>query len=98
MTRPSTTSPRTPMDIGSNRQLFIDDLLVDAERTTNAALSLNLPRTTRKVLAVDRPWETLTVGGHGTVLDEGPVYRLYYLAMDLDMGLHFEFAGTEVPR
>lgn len=98
MTRPSTTSPRTPMDIGSNRQLFIDDLLVDAERTTNAARSLNPPRITRKVLAVHRPWETPTVGGYGTVLEEGPVYKLYYLAMDLDMGVHFEFAGTEICR
>ena len=44
-----------PIDIGSRRELFVDDHLIDS--MDGVRLLLNRPQPAGKVLAFDKPWE-----------------------------------------
>ena len=50
------------IDIGSRRELFIDDLLID--RMTGARLELHHPIPREVVLVHDQPWEGSGCGYH----------------------------------
>jgi len=61
--------------IGSRRELFLDDLLIDQMKNTR--LILHRPRDEGQVLAFDKPWE----GGfsaYATVIKNGDLFQLYY--------------------
>jgi hypothetical protein len=63
------------IDIGSQRELFVDDFLI--ARLTGTALALERPHDEGVVLHLDKPWE----GRHcsyTTVIKEGALFRLYY--------------------
>ena len=66
-----------PINIGSRREVFWDDYLVDAARTT-AQLTLHHPREREIVLDHDQPWEGDGCDYHCILKDDG-FYRLYYL-------------------
>jgi hypothetical protein len=66
------------IDIGSRRELFVDDLLID--RLNGARLELHLPQPREIVLRFDQPWEGL-YSGYETVLKDGDVFRFYYRGM-----------------
>jgi len=66
-----------PITVGSVRQLFIDNYLVD--RMDGAALKLHPPVSTETVLEPDSPWEGQTLA-YPSVLKDGDRYRLYYRA------------------
>ena len=66
------------MDIGSRRELFVDDLLVD--RLEGARLQLHPPQPREVVLRFDQPWEGL-YSGYETVLKDGDLFRFYYRGM-----------------
>jgi hypothetical protein len=65
-----------PVDIGSRRELFVDDYLIE-RLTGHAQLRLHRPTPREVVLVCDRPWE-----GNGcnymTVFQDGERYRMYY--------------------
>jgi hypothetical protein len=63
--------------VGSNRQLFLDDLFFD--RKENVDLVLHKPELREVALESDRPWES---GGvhYSTVLQDGNRYRMWYRA------------------
>lgn len=63
------------LDIGSRRELFVDDALI--EKLENARLILHSPTPREIVIVHDRPWEGSTCGYH-TVFKDGDLYRMYY--------------------
>ena len=64
-----------PVEIGSKRQLFVDEWLVDV--ATSTSLVLHPPREAEVVLRLDAPWED-TTAAYFTVLKDGDLYRMYY--------------------
>ena len=69
-----------PLDIGSRRELFVDEFLIDT--IEGAALRLQEPRPGGVAIAYDRPWES-SIAFYTTVLKDGDVYRMYYRAANL---------------
>lgn len=76
-----------PVDIGSRRELFVDDALVDRIEG-RAELRLHQPIPQNLVLVTDHPWE-----GNGTnyvtVFQDDETYRMYY------RGCHFSYLNEE---
>ena len=66
------------IDIGSRREVFWDDYLVDTSATTATRL-LHHPEYVGTVLTHDAPWEGDGCTYHNIVADEG-LYRMYYIA------------------
>ena len=76
--RASEPSGPQAIDIGSRRELFVDDLLID--RLAGTRLELHPPQPREIVLKFDQPWEGL-YSGYETVLKDGDVFRFYYRGM-----------------
>jgi hypothetical protein len=69
-------APRdTVLDLGTLRELMVDRFLV--EKLSGAALVLERPHDEGIVLRFDKPWEGAFCG-YATVLQDGPLFRLYY--------------------
>jgi hypothetical protein len=66
---------KSPVDIGSRVEMFVDDWLIDTSQ--GVELRLNTPLRQEIVLVTDRPWEG-PASAYFTVLRDGPMYRLYY--------------------
>ena len=64
-----------PIDIGSRRELFVDDYLI--ERMEGARQVLHHPTSREVSLVRDKPWEG-NVSGYTTVFQDGAIYRMYY--------------------
>lgn len=64
-----------PIEIGGQRELFVDDYLID--RLTETELELQEPREREVVIEHDEPWEGCASTYH-TVFRDGNVYRMYY--------------------
>ncbi len=65
------------LSIGSRRECFFDEYLIDPERTT-AEFRLHEPVRRECVLVHDKPWEGDGCDFHNIVRD-GDLYRMYYL-------------------
>lgn len=63
------------LNLGSQRELFIDHFLID--ELDNTRLVLHRPKDEGIVLKFDEPWEGRFCG-YVTILKDGPRYRLYY--------------------
>ncbi|MCH2161682.1 MAG: hypothetical protein MK085_07380 [Phycisphaerales bacterium] len=63
------------LDIGSDRQIFVDHFIVDSMR--GVQLELGRPRDDGAVFQFDRPWEG-PFCGYSTVIRDGDRYLLYY--------------------
>lgn len=72
------TLSAAPLDLGDQRELFIDGTVID--RLDNAALKLHAPAPREKVLIFDKPWEGLYCG-YTTVMKVGDTIRIYYRGM-----------------
>lgn len=72
-----------PLDIGSRRELFVDDTLID-RLAGKAALRLHHPVPQEIALEHDAPWEGSGCGYH-SVFQDGPLYRMYYKAWHIDV-------------
>jgi hypothetical protein len=68
------------LDIGSRRELFVDNYLID-KLTGQANLALHKPAMKEVVLVHDAPWEGNTSGYH-VIFQDGDLYRMYYRASD----------------
>ena len=69
--------PRT-IQLGSNRELFVDYHLIDTGATSGIGLVLQTPVDEGKVMDFDdEPWES-EFSGYCTVLKDNGLYRLYY--------------------
>lgn len=71
-----------PLDIGSQRELFVDDYLV-GQLGGEARQTLQKPVPREVVLVTDKPWEGNTCAYY-TIFQDGDVYRMYY------RGSHFD--------
>lgn len=65
-----------PIDIGSRRELFVDDALVD-RLSDGAALKLHHPVAREIAMRFDQPWEGNT-SGYVTVMRDGELLRMIY--------------------
>jgi hypothetical protein len=70
-----------PIDIGSRRELFVDDLLIE-RLDGKAVIELRHPQPEDLALIHDAPWEG-TGSGYHSVFQDGPLYRMYYKAWHL---------------
>jgi len=61
--------------IGTNRQLFVDDYLIESMQGVNLKLHGATPA--GNILTLDAPWEGSTCDYH-TVFQDGEMYRMYY--------------------
>lgn len=71
-----------PIDIGSRRELFVDDFLI--ESMTNVRLELQHPQPQEIVFACDQPWEGNTCIYFRVIPDDGK-FRMWY------QGAHWQF-------
>ena len=83
LSRASAVETGSPVDIGSRRELFVDDFLID-RITGGAGLRLHHPEPREIVLVHDAPWEGSGSGYH-SVFQDGNLYRMYYKAWHLDI-------------
>ncbi len=70
------------VDIGSRRELFVDQFLIDSLR--GVELRLHEPRDEGTVLRFDEPWEGIHCG-YSTVIRDGDHFRIYYRGMPADV-------------
>ena len=71
-----------PIDIGSRRELFVDDFLIDEYRG-GALLQLHRPVPREVVIVPDQPWEKTC--GYVTVFRDGNRCRMYYYGAVMDV-------------
>lgn len=82
------------IDIGSRRELFVDDALID-RLAGGARLDLQHPEPREVVLVHDAPWEGSGCGYH-SIFQDGPLYRMYYKAGSIRVEIQ-DAAGRPVP-
>jgi hypothetical protein len=70
-------------DIGSRRELFIDDALI-GRIAGSARQGMHHPTPHEIVLVHDEPWEG-TGSGYHSVFQDGDLYRMYYKAWHLEV-------------
>ncbi len=63
------------VDIGSRRELLVDDYLI--ESMDGVRLQLHRPQPHEVVLVTDKPWEGNTCAYY-TIFQDGDIYRMYY--------------------
>ncbi len=74
-------SDRQPFDVGSEKQLFIDDELIESSENINFVV--HPPRKDeRPCLVADKAWESMSISAYTNVLKEDGKYRLWYEAWD----------------
>lgn len=66
---------QNPIDIGTNRQLFLDDLVIDT--MSGAKRALHSPTRRETVLGGDKPWDEASVA-YMSIIRDGDLYRGYY--------------------
>ncbi|OYW18041.1 MAG: hypothetical protein B7Z55_11405 [Planctomycetales bacterium 12-60-4] len=71
-----------PIDLGSRRELFVDDFLID-KMSGEARQHLHRPEPREVVLTTDAPWEGNT-SAYYTVFQDGDIYRMYYRGSHYD--------------
>ncbi len=69
------TTTLATIDIGSRRELFVDDYLIAS--MDGAALKVQRPQPHEVVFTTDAPWEGKT-SAYFTVFQDGDLYRMYY--------------------
>lgn len=82
-----------PIELGSRRDLLVDDFLIDS--MNGVELKLHKPEAREAVITCDAPWEGNT-SAYYTLFQDGDLYRMYYRGSHYDeatkKGTHSEFA------
>jgi hypothetical protein len=76
---PAAPPAKAAIPLGTQRELFVDDHLID--ELSGASLQLHRPVEREVVLRCDRPWEG-AVCGYFNVFQDGHKYRMYYRGWD----------------
>lgn len=80
--------------INKRREVFFDDYLIDTENTT-AELRLHRPvRRKEPIMVFDKPWEGDRVG-YLSIIKDGDLYRMYYIANSSGSGRPYHFCYAE---
>lgn len=76
---------KTPIDIGTRRELFVEETLIGSLRDARRTLHHPTPR--EIAIEHDAPWEG-TASGYHSVIRDGDRYRMYYRgsAMSVENG------------
>jgi hypothetical protein len=69
------------IDIGSRRELLVDDFLID--KLVGVELTLHKPEARNVVLTCDAPWEG-NVSAYYTIFEDDGLFRAYYRAWHFD--------------
>lgn len=72
-----------PIQVKSERQLFVDDFLIAEGRGIHLVVNRPQPTGERCVIA-DKPWEGFGISGYDSVMNDGGVLRLWYDAVAND--------------
>ena len=72
------------IDIGSRRELFIDDSLVE-QMNGEVRLQLHHPAPREIALVFDEPWEGTGTSGYHCIFKDGDLYRMYYKAWNISL-------------
>lgn len=82
-TKTTATSAGTPepLQIGSRRELFVDEALIESKK--NAELTLHPPTAGDVAFVCDAPWEG-NISAYYSIFQDGDRYRMYY------RGAHFD--------
>lgn len=72
-----------PIDIGSRRELFVDDFLIE-QMEGDVDFQLHHPTPQEVALSHDELWEG-TGSGYHSVFKDGDLYRMYYKAWHIDV-------------
>jgi len=83
LARAAEGSPGTTINLGSRRELFMDDFLI-GKLAGKAELRLHHPQPREIALVHDAPWEGSGTTYHSVFQDSG-LYRMYYKAEDFDV-------------
>ena len=83
---PATTPPPPPLALGSRRELFVDDFLI--ERLSGAELKMHRPVAQDVALVCDAPWEGNT-SAYFTLFADDDRFRMYY------RGAHWDVAAKK---
>ncbi len=67
--------PSAVLQIGSNRELFVDQYLI--EKLNGVTQELHSPHNEGIVFTFDKPWEG-NFCGYGTIIKDGTQFKLYY--------------------
>jgi len=70
-------SNEPPLALGSRVEMFVDNRLLDTNRTRGVSLQLQTPLRREVVLTTDKPWEG-SASAYFTVFHDGARIRLYY--------------------
>lgn len=87
-----TPTPAGPTDIGSRRELFVEESLID-RLVGKAELRLHHPVPQKVVIKHDKPWEGSGSVYH-SIFKDGDLYRMYYAAGQLTVTSNGVNAGT----
>jgi hypothetical protein len=82
------------IEIGGDRQLFLDDTLVDLAQTANITRKVNPPESIVRVLTPDRPWEALGFIFYCSAVDDGGAVKLFHGSYDAEKKKHFSLATS----
>jgi hypothetical protein len=74
------SEPDAPLDLGSRRELFVDDYLIESLRDARRQMHHPIPR--EIAITHDAPWEGSGSAYH-SVIHDGDLYRLYYRGSQL---------------
>lgn len=75
------TCKAAPIDVGTEKQLFIDNRFVDD--ASGCKIVVNRPRQTREKLIVqDKPWEDNSIGGYTSVIQANGLIHMWYEVRD----------------
>lgn len=73
---PDTESCAAAIDVGSKKQLFIDEKFIESSR--GVQLTMNAPyQAPEPIFVPDQPWEK-SIGMYSNILKEGDKFRLWY--------------------
>lgn len=84
-----------PLSIGTRRELFVDDALVD-RLSGEAEIRLQHPVPREVVFRFDQPWEGSSSGYH-TIIQDGDLYRLYYRGTHIEVSQGRINTGSHKP-
>jgi hypothetical protein len=80
---PRPVASAQPVALGSRRELFVDDHLIE-RMTGRVALKLHEPTPKQVVIEHDAPWEGSGSSYH-SIFQDGDLYRMYYKAWGIDL-------------
>lgn len=72
-----------PLHVNSDRQFFIDDLLIAEGRGVNLVVNRPAP-TAEKCIIADKPWEGFGILAYNSVMEDDGIFKLWYDAVAND--------------